>query len=193
MNRVGLEREPGQGEAQASRAGSWGRAGRSEDARWLSAPWRAAAEPGLLPRVSPFPRCPLPQGSPPVLHVQGKGGELWCLLPGERLSLTPTNGSKRATSSFHPYCQHWHKIWVIGSTAFIRDLLFFHHGGDGFSTKWHLKKKKKINSLIISILEVILTVEVRRVLSAFQHHFLDDNVATAVWPAGELLSWKKNK
>lgn len=53
--------------------------------------------------------------------------------------------------------------------------------------------KKKINSLIISVSEVILTVEVRRVLSAFQHCFLDDNVATAVWPAGELLSWKKNK
>lgn len=106
MNRVGLEQEPGHGEAQASRARSWGQAGRSEDARWLSAPWRAAAELGPLPRGSPFPRGPLPHGSPPVLHVQGKGGELRCLLPGERLSFIPTNGSKRAASSFHPYRQH---------------------------------------------------------------------------------------
>lgn len=48
----------------------------------------------------------------------------------------------------------------------------------------------KLNSRIISILEVILTVEVRKAQSVFQHYFLDDNVTTAVWPSEELLSLK---
>lgn len=54
-------------------------------------------------------------------------------------------------------------------------------------------EKNEYNSGIISILERVLTVEVRRVLSASQHPFRDDNIATAVWPAGELLSLKNPK
>lgn len=52
---------------------------------------------------------------------------------------------------------------------------------------------QKLNSRIISIIEVILNIEVREVHSVFQHYLLDDNVTTAVWPSEELLSLKNAK
>jgi len=79
----------------------------------------------------------------------------------------------------------------MGNTAFIRIWVF----STVDFTRYTIKKYffQKFSSRIISVLEVILTVEVRKVCSVFQYYFLDDNVTTAVWPVEELLSLKNPK